>query len=200
MQLAGASHVRKSDKAQTGQSPQLMRGPLGSRQNAMNSRNAAEIALGVAGVWLIASRLPELGLSLVFTPRQPDGSLSWILILSVGLVVLCGLGLVLLRHRIASWLVPMPQADLKVSAPGLQAAAFSVIGVFLLAQGLTGFLAQLTISVADVWDSSLERFAAPLAQVAIGLALFLGARRLATVWQSLRSAGLPSGDKDGGAA
>jgi hypothetical protein len=166
----------------------------------MNPRNAAEIALGVAGVWLMASRLPELGLSLLFTPRQPDGSLSWIGIVSLGLVILCGLGLVLLRHRIASWLVPLPQPDLRSPAAGLQAVAFSVVGVFLLAHGLAGFLAQLTVSAADVWDSSVEQFAVPLAQLVVGLALFLGARRLATVWQALRTAGLPSGDGDGGAA
>ena len=168
--------------------------------DAMNSRNAAEIALGVAGVWLIVSRLPDLGLSLVFSPRQPDGSFSWLLLVSVGFVILCGLGLVLLRHRIASWLVPMPQPDLTVSVAGLQAVAFSVVGVFLLAEGLSGFLAQLTVSVSDVWKSSVEQFAVPLAQAAVGLALFLGARRLATIWQSLRTAGRPSGDRDEGAA
>jgi hypothetical protein len=166
----------------------------------MNPRNAAEIALGVAGVWLIVSRMPELGLGLVFTPRQPDGSLSWIVLVLVGLVILCGLGLVLLRHRIASWLVPMPQPDLTGSVAGMQAVAFSVVGVFLLADGLAGLLAQLTMLVSDAWGSSVERLAAPLAQVAVGLALFLGARRLATIWQSLRTAGRPNGDRDGGAA
>jgi hypothetical protein len=166
----------------------------------MNPRNAAEVALGVAGVWLIVSRMPELGLSLVFTPRQPDGSFSWIVLLLIGLVILCGLGLVLLRHRIASWLVPMPQPDLSGSVAGIQAVAFSVVGVFLLAHGFAGLLAQLAMLVSDTWGSSVERLATPLAQVAVGLALFLGARRLATIWQSLRTAGRPTGDRDGGAA
>ena len=166
----------------------------------MNSRHAAEIALGVAGVWLIVSRTPELGLGLVFSPRQPDGSLSWIAIVAVGLVILCGLGLVLLRHRIAAWLVPMPQPDLGGSAAGVQAVAFSVVGVFLLAHGLAGFLAHLAMLVSDTWGSSVERLAPPLAEIAVGLALFVGSRRLAAVWQSLRTAGPPSGDKDDGAA
>jgi hypothetical protein len=166
----------------------------------MNPRNAAEVALGVAGVWLIVSRLPELGLSLAFSPRHPDGSLSWIGLVSVGLVVGCGLGLVLLRRRIASWLVPMPQPELRGSVAGLQAVAFSVVGVFLLARGLADFLARLTLSASDVWGSSIERFAAPLAEVVVGLALFVGSRRLAVIWQSLRTAGLPSGGKDDGAA
>ncbi len=166
----------------------------------MNPRNAAELALGVAGVWLIVSRMPDLGLSLVFSPGQPDGSLSWIAIVAVGLVILCGLGLVLLRHRIAAWLVPMPQPDIRSSVAGVQAVAFSVVGVFLLAEGLAGFLAHLAMLVSDALGSSVERFAVPLAQVAVGLALFLGARRLAVIWQSLCTAGPPGGDRDGGGA
>jgi hypothetical protein len=165
----------------------------------MNPRNAAEIALGVAGVWLIASRLPELGLSLVFSPRDPDGSLSWIGLVSVGLVLLCGVGLVLLRYRIASWLVPVAEPELRGSVAGLQAVAFSVIGVFLLARGLASFLARLTLS-PHVWGSLIERLAAPLAEILVGLALFVGARRLTAIWHSLRTAGLPSGGKDDGAA
>jgi len=166
----------------------------------MNSRHAAEIALGVAGIWLIVSRTPELGLSLVFSPRQPDGSLSWIAIVAVGLVILCGLGLVLLRQRIAAWLVPMPQADLGGAAAGIQAVAFSVVGVFLLAHGLAGFLAHLAMLISEARNSSVERLAVPLAEIAVGLALFVGSRRLAAVWQSLRTLGLPGGDKGDGAA
>jgi hypothetical protein len=90
---------------------------------------------------------------------------------------------------------PDAQPDLTVSVAGLQAVAFSVVGVFQLAEGLSGLLAQLTVSVSDVWNSSVERFAVPLPQAAVGLTLFLGARRLATIWQSLRSAGRPSGDR-----
>jgi len=165
----------------------------------MNPRNVAEIALGVAGIWLIASRLPEVGLSLVFTPRDPDGSLSWIGLVSVGLVILCGLGLILLRHRLASWLVPMPQPELTGPLAALQAVAFSIVGVFLLARGLAGFLARLAMSVSGAWGSPVERFALPLAEGAVGLALFLGSRRLANIWQSLRS-GRSNGGVSGGAA
>ncbi len=68
----------------------------------MNPRNAAEIALGVAGVWLIVSRIPDLGVSLAFLPREADGSLPWFVIVHVGLVIVCGIGLLLSRPRIAS--------------------------------------------------------------------------------------------------
>ena len=166
----------------------------------MNSRNAAEIALGVAGVWLIVSRIPELGVSLVYSALEPDGSVPWFPLVHVGLVIVCGLGLLLLRHRIASWLVPTPQPDFSGSVAGLQAAAFSVVGLFLLAQGLADLLARLTRSIADSGNASLDRLGGPLAQIAVGLALFLGARGLATIWQSLRTAGRQSGDRGAGAA
>jgi hypothetical protein len=166
----------------------------------MNPRNAAEIALGVAGVWLIVSRIPELGVSLVYPIAEPEGSLPWFVVVHVGLVIVCGLGLLLLRHRIASWLVPTSQPDLSGSVAGFQAAAFSVLGLFLLAQGLADILAQLTISVSGSQGSSFDRFAGPIAQTAVGLALFLGARGVATIWQSLRTAGRPSGGGDAGAA
>jgi hypothetical protein len=162
----------------------------------MNPRNAAEIALGVAGLWLIVSQIPDLGVSLAFSPREPDGSLPWFVIVHVGLVIVCGIGLLLLRRRIASWLVPESQPDLGGSAAAFQAAAFSVVGVFLLAKGLADFLAQLTLSVPEGGGWSFDRVARPLAQVTVGLGLFLGARGVAAMWQSLRTAGRASGDSD----
>jgi hypothetical protein len=165
----------------------------------MNPRNAAEIALGVAGVWLIVSRLPEFGVSLVAPLWSPDGSVPWFVLVHLGVVIGCGLGLLFLRHRIAAWLVPMPQPDLRASVSGLQAAAFAVVGLFLLGQGLAELLAQLTLSAAEAGGWSLGRFAGSLAQIAVGVGLFLGARGLAGVWQSLRTAGLPNGDRDTGA-
>ena len=166
----------------------------------MNPRNAAEIALGVAGVWLIVSRLPEFGVSLVAHLWSPDGSVPWFVLVHLGVVIGCGLGLLFLRHRIAAWLVPMPQPDLRASVSGLQAAAFSVVGLSLLAEGLAELLAQLTLSATELGGSSWGRFAGSLAQIAVGLGLFLGARGLVGVWRSLRTAGLPSEDRDAGAA
>ena len=117
----------------------------------------------------------------------------------LSVVILCGLGLVLLRHRIAAWLVPVPQPELGSSAAGVQAVAFSVVGVFLLAHGLAGFLAHLAMLVSEAWGSSVELLAAPIAEIAVGAAVFVGSRRLAAVWQSLRTAAVPSRDRDDGA-
>ena len=167
----------------------------------MNPRNAAEVALGVADIWLIVSRLPDLGVSLAFSPAEPDGLLRWLGVVHFSLVVLCGLGLVLLRRRLASWLVPTQQAQLNGSVPGLQAAAFSVVGLLVLVKGLADFAARLGYrSLVANWDRSVEQFALPLAQIAVGLSVFLGAKGLVGIWQSLRTAGRPNGDRDRGAA
>jgi hypothetical protein len=162
----------------------------------MNPRTAAEIALGIAGVWLIVSRVPDLGVSLAFSPSDPDGSIPWFVVVHVGLVIACGIGLLLLRRRIASWLVPEPQPDLRGSAAGFQAAAFSVIGVLLLAEGLADCLAQLTLSPREGGGWSFDRVARPLAQIAVGLGLFLGSPGVANIWQSLRAAGSSAGGRN----
>jgi hypothetical protein len=166
----------------------------------MNPRSAAEIAFGVAGVWLIVSRIPDFGVSLAFSLAGPDGLLRWLGVVHVGLVAVCGLGLVLLRRRLASWLVPMAQPDLTGPIAGFQAAAFSVIGLLLVARGLSDFLARLAVSVSGAWRPSFEEFVRPLAQIAVGLGLFLGARGFVTIWQSLRVAGRPRGETDDGVA
>jgi hypothetical protein len=164
----------------------------------MNPRSAAAIALGVAGIWLIVSRIPEIALTLVFSPAEPDGILRWLGPIQFGVVAGCGLALVLLRHRLASWLVPTAQPDLTGSAPELQAAAFSVVGLLLLARGFADGVAQLAMSVANAERASFAQLASPLVQIAVGLALFIGARNLVTVWQSLRTAGQSRSGGDGG--
>ncbi len=149
----------------------------------MNPRTAAEIALGVAGVWLIASRIPEIVLTLTFSPAESDGILRWIGPIQLAVIAACGLGLILLRRRIAAWLVPGSEPDLTGSVPGLQAAAFSVVGVALLARGLSELLAHLALAASGPGRRVLPAFATPLAQIAVGLAIFFGARGLLALWR-----------------
>ena len=166
----------------------------------MNSRQAAEIALGVAGVWLIASRTLQAGFSLVVGLTQPWGALSWAPIAYVGLALLCGLGLVMLRHRIAAWLVPTPQPIPGGVATDAQAIAFSVLAVYLVAHGLSGVAGGLPLLRSYVVSGPIERLAAPLAEIIVGVALFVGSRRLAATWESLRTVGLRGGEpRDAGA-
>jgi len=148
----------------------------------MNSREAAETALGVAGIWLIVSRIPDFGTSLVLWPVGPDGTLHWIGVIHFVLVAGSGLGLLLFRHRIASWLVAQP-AELSGSTVGVQAAAFSVVGVALLAHGLADLLGRLAMALPSWSGVSLTWLAVAIAQTLVGLGLFYGAGRLAAFWQ-----------------
>jgi hypothetical protein len=67
----------------------------------------------------------------------------------------------------------------------------------LLARGLSDLLAQLALSTSSDGRALSGGYATPLAQIVVGLALFLGARALAGMWQSLRPAERSSGhDRD----
>jgi len=152
----------------------------------VNAREVAEAALGTAGIWLIVSRIPDFGLNVALWPVGPDGVLHWVGVIHFILWLGCGLALILLRRRIASWLVPSAQSELTAPVAGLQAAAFSVVGLVLLARGLADLLGRLVMSVTYPDRMTLEWLAAALAEIAIGLAVFLGARGLVRLWHAIR--------------
>jgi uncharacterized iron-regulated membrane protein len=143
----------------------------------MTLRNATETALGLAGLWLIVSRVPDLLVSLVFAQDQ-----LFLVLADFGLMVACGSGLLVYRRRLAQWLAPADEPDRPDSAAALQTAAIWVIGVLLALSGLSAILSQLVVSVAD-WRWPLGIYSRSLIRLAIGLALFFGARRLVTFWQ-----------------
>ena len=152
----------------------------------MNAREVAEAALGTAGIWLIVSRIPDFGLNIALWPVGPDGVLHWVGVIHFALWLGCGLALILLRRRIASWLVPSSPSELTAPVAGLQAAAFSVVGLVLLARGLADLLGRLAMSVTYPDRMTVEWLAAALAEIAIGLAVFLGARGLVRLWHAVR--------------
>src|SRR3954465_12626925 len=96
-----------------------------SVRDSMNPRPAAEVAFGVAGVWLMVSRIPDFGLNLALWPVGPDGVLHWVGVIHFALIVLCGVGLLRFRRALAAWLVPVPEPAVAGPVPGLQAAAFA---------------------------------------------------------------------------
>ncbi|MFL5449858.1 MAG: hypothetical protein ACJ8A6_09155 [Gemmatimonadales bacterium] len=155
----------------------------------MNPRSAAEVAFGVAGIWLMVSRIPDFGLNLALWPVGPDGVLHWVGVIHFALVVICGAGLLRFRRVLAAWLVPMADPDVVGPVAGLQAAAFSIVGVVLLARGLAELLGRLAVSLGSPGHIPLDWLAISIAQITIGLLLFLGARGLAQIWRGLRERG-----------
>jgi hypothetical protein len=155
----------------------------------MSHRSGAEVALGIAGIWLMVSRIPELGLNLALWPVGPDGVLHWVGVIHFALVAVCGLGLLLLRRRVAAWLVPVPDPVVETPVAGLQAAAFSVVGVILLGYGLAELLGRLAVSLWSPGHIPFDWLAISIAQIGVGLALFLGAGGLARLWRLLGGKG-----------
>jgi len=152
----------------------------------MNPRPAAEVAFGVAGLWLMVSRIPDFGLNLALWPVGPDGVLHWVGVIHFALIVVCGVGLLRFRRALAAWLVPVSEPGVTGPVAGLQAAAFAVVGVVLLTHGLAELLGRVAVSLLSPGHIPLDWLAIAIAQVLIGLLLFLGARGLAHIWRALR--------------
>jgi hypothetical protein len=146
----------------------------------MNQRQLASVLLAVLGLFLAAFRLPDAFLQGGMLARwDPTGvdpaapvSQRFVLVLALtasAIAVLLGLTLVFLRERIASTLFSVSTAPLQ--ARDLQAVAFSVLGCYFVIQGLHN---------AMMWFGGLRW--GGVVQAALGLGLFVGANRLATLW------------------
>jgi hypothetical protein len=158
----------------------------------------AEVLLGVAGIWFIASAIPNLTMFVGFFTSAPPvvdirernaylwfGSTQLVLNLVTGGALLC------LRRAIATRFFSDASRDLTETGP-MQAAAFAVVGVLLLTEGLASILEHLFFlpSTSGLFPSLVG----DLAKLALGATLFAGAPGLARYWRQLRSAGRPSSE------
>jgi hypothetical protein len=159
----------------------------------------AEVLLGVAGIWFIASAIPGLTMFVGFFTSAPPvvdiqernaylwfGFTQLLLNLATGGLLLC------LRRGIASRFFSDTPRHAGESGP-MQAAAFAVVGVLLLTEGLASTLEHLFF-LASSTSGLLPSFVGDLAKLALGVALFAGSPALATYWQRLRSTGRPSSE------
>lgn len=150
----------------------------------MDQRNLGSVLFAVVGVFIAASRLPEIVIHLAVllgpTPTFPTPSdlashrLLSVAVFGASLVgVLIGLGLVFMRDRLAHRL--FPSATQPVTAPEFQAVALSVVGCYLAVQGL----ARMGWAGRFEWSGAL--------QLALGLGLFVGARGISKLWSFTHS-------------
>jgi len=153
----------------------------------MTSRSAAAIAFGVLGVYLVAGNIPEIVVATQMKVQDsPFAQAHWFPYLGPVISTACGVGLLVFRHALATLLAPASEStDEGSGIPGLQAAAIAVIGVFFFAGGLQLFIAE-ELTKEGV---GFQRTAQSVTELAIGAALFLGARGIVVVWQKLRTAG-----------
>jgi len=116
-----------------------------------------------------------------------------------GLLVIGG-ALFFCSDSLAAWAFEEPDDKVAVSASlrDIQAVAFSVVGVLVVATALPG-LAQFALVLTREWPSGQGRAklhlwglgAGAAARMALGIGLFFGGRGLSNFWFKLRSAGRP---------
>ncbi len=153
----------------------------------MNQRQLASVLLAVLGIFMAATRLPDLAIHaamvLQLDPAMEEAAgpfsqraVSWVAMIAILIVVFLSLALVLLRDRISDWLfssepIPSPTS-------GIQAVALSVLGVYFVISSIPGIM----------WPGGTRW--ASVVQAVLGAALFLGAHGTAALWYRLRTAGL----------
>jgi hypothetical protein len=140
------------------------------------------------GVYLVASNIAPAILSVAMDLQGSVAPQQFRWFATIGAVVhfACGVAIFILRGPLAAMLSPATEAAEEGNGTGgAQAAAIAVIGVFFFANGLHAFL-------ADELENShhmFQRTTRPWVEMAVGAALFLGARGIVVVWQKLRTAG-----------
>ena len=130
------------------------------------------------------------------------GVLPWLGSIGYAATVLVGGGVVAYRTTLVDLLTIAPSEDHGPATPAVQAAAFSVIGLFFFASGASGLLTQLGLALFSsphFGGATWQNTAGPLAELVVGLALFFGARglrRLRGVTQALGRHLPPESDPD----
>lgn len=161
--------------------------------------DVAALAVRLFGIYLLVNALPILGYfmsALIRLPRSGPGVDSWFILYSIYLMGYAGVGawFTVKAVRIAAWLLPPVTANPNVPAaagspPGLQAVAFSIVGVYLALSALP------ELAAAFAWRGSAlpgTTYFPPLikagVQLAAGLFLFFRAKRISGCWQHLEVA------------
>lgn len=145
----------------------------------MNQRQLASVLFAVVGVFIAASRVPEVFLHIALLVQaspadQGSQGSGWqgptsVSALGAALVAVgIGVTLLLFRNRLAQRLFPIATPSLQ--STDVQTVAFSVLGCYFAVQGLSRML----------WAGRFDWGAA--VQLTLGVGLFFGARGLSKLW------------------
>ncbi len=181
----------------------------------MTKHEVAVLACKILGIYFVVGGLSGLGYAVTELVRHfsrgTEGSMSnlWLATL-VGstLMVVFGILLWVLVDRIAARVVSGAEAPTevsKISGADIQAIAFSVVGMLVLARFFPQ-LAQLIVylSILDRYDHTpvdamtKGRIGGLIVQLAIGLWLLLGSRGLVGLLKTVREAGLEKSESTAG--
>ena len=169
-----------------------------ARETALRSGvtrgDVAALTVRLYGIYLVLQALPMAGYVLVALIQSPRlwGRLDFTFLFYVAyLAVFAGVGtwLVIKAPKVGAWLLPKATVDpglppVAGSPQGMQAVAFSVVGLFLAASAfpeLAAALARYANSDRDLFATFIKSGAAFVA----GLFLFFRAKRITGYWQQI---------------
>lgn len=163
--------------------------------------DVAALAVRLMGIYLVIAALPMLGylLETVASSARTQGDLLAYVLYEAVLIAM-GLLMIIKAATIGSWILPRSTMNAHVppasgSPQELQAVAFSVVSVVLIAFSFPGLVAFVA-AYASGTKQPLYSLIHPSVEFIIGLLLFFEGKRLARYWQGLPLAAPPLADDD----
>lgn len=168
----------------------------------MTLRLVASVAFTILGVWQVLQSI-TYGASMYYLGVLPQGVEAHLLLVPLAANAISGIGLLLLRNRLARVLFAAAPIEPPGHPADLQATLLAVAGLVLVALAIPTalakesdhFLRQRMARQEPGWesfdfDASQELAVARIrvaAQVVVGIGLFFGGPGLAGIWHQLRS-------------
>jgi hypothetical protein len=160
------------------------------------------VALQLLGLYALLQALSFIALlgGWIGGSRNAMGELNGQFIMAMlPLVLYLAIGVMLIRlaPSFARWLVRVAPGEstadtMKLpAAQELQAIAFSVAGIIIVADYLPSLLTAIIVSIPSMGDG-IDKwiFVRPILNLAVGVALFLQSKGLAALWHKLRTGGI----------
>ena len=157
----------------------------------MNARvNSQALIAGLAGligIWLLVLWVPD---SIIFFIVQfiELESLEpwsiWVILVRPAIFVVLGIGMLAGRWKLAKKLAPS-SSEQEVSGLPLLSAGITLMGVYLLAQGLVAISEALAVQVQESYVS-VQTYARGTASIVFGIVLFLFSGGITGVWAMIR--------------
>ena len=147
----------------------------------MSQRQFASVLFAVLGVFTAINWLPQIVVAIGLFAQPTRTSIT--VLVSAVLAALLGIGLIVMRERLAERLFTADTGPLAVR--DAQAVAFSVLGCYFAIGAIPRLLGVGRFGLGRTeW----------VTQLVLGVGLFFGARAVARLWSAARSAGSSSSD------
>lgn len=170
----------------------------------LNGVGIGTMALQLVGIVFIILAVTAFGAMVPYlTSPGLMGGLQWVLFCTqVAVYAVVGYAIIRLAPRLSIWLFGnsanglMARPVTSSLGQSIQAIAFSVIGVWLMAGALPDVAARVAFQFQSTNGSmryyfSSNNLAYPIARLVVGLALFLGSKALSRFWHRLRDPAPP---------